>query len=239
MLFPTLACRSCCVIEQPCGTATGSGYEGITTTRHIMPNDEGYFGFRYDAYVVPDSFTVSDDQGNVLFDTGGMVSGRRSVDIFKPCGVKSVTVRVEGPPGTAWSYIIGCPCKGFPAFDGSNRRFRVLTVYDLDDCSPSGYYSIERHKSDVLLYSCAACKVIASTMFYSVGQIVYPCPNFVAVDSPINSATKISIRKDPPVAAAEVPIKQCGNPDGSKYYAELSDEIICPSESNSSGNPLP
>lgn len=240
MIFPTPACPRCCIKEKPCGTATGAGGEGITITRHTMPNVQGYIGFQYEAYSVPDRFTVSDDQGNVLFDTFYAVSGRRSVDIFKPCGVKSVTVRVEGPPGTAWNYVIGCPCSGFPAFDGSNRRFRVLTVYDLDDCSPNGYYSIEKYNSDVLLFNCSRCKVIESTMtIVSAGQLIYPCPNFIAVDSPINSATKISVYKDPPVAEAEVPIKRCGNPDGSKRYVELSDEITCTSESESSGNPLP
>lgn len=243
MLFSSLCC-----CEKPCGVTSRSGGAGVTTTRHSMSKGAAYVAFEYEAYSVPDHFTVTDNLGNVLFDTGGRVSGSKTVMLDKPCDATSITVRVEGPSGTAWVYKIGCPCpKGFDAFDDSKKKYRLLGIYDLDTCYlgsyiPDGHFVVKRvdqvkdqtYTSRFKAFFCL-CEVVESSLYYStiypVGKII-DCPNVVRVDSPINSATKISLVKDP----------ACGNADGSKIYAELSDELpndCTDDESESSGNPLP
>jgi len=134
-----------------------------------------------------------------------------------------------------------CAFRGFQAFDGSQRFYKRWGVFDLDCCflpdgrkhSPGisdpddGYYILEK----VSPCGCCPtnnCVVVESTRYYAahgfaVGTIVRcperprSVPNLV-----FNSATKRSLGVD----------NSCCNPDGSKIYAELTDEIDC-------GNPLP
>lgn len=103
------SCSSCC---KKCGTRSNAGGAGITIENYDMPFEAGDIQFIYEAYGVPDRFTVSDNDNNILFDTGGPVSGSKIVYIYKPKGVVLLTVRVEGPQGTAWTYTIGCPQVG-------------------------------------------------------------------------------------------------------------------------------
>jgi len=121
---------------------------------------------------------------------------------------------------------------GFKAFDGSNRRFRKLGLYDYDCCyqpdgrknnpgisTPNdGYFIVERSCS-----CCSKCVVLESNRWYAanthkVGDVV-DCPDTPCVDSSINSATKCSFDVS----------DFCCNEDGSKVYLELFEEI----------NPLP
>ena len=79
-----------------------------------MPAYAGIVTFTYEAYSVPDKFTVYavyEDSEWVLFDTFVQVSGSATIKIFKPFGVTRVKIKVEGPPGTAWTYYISCPEK--------------------------------------------------------------------------------------------------------------------------------
>lgn len=127
---------------------------------------------------------------------------------------------------------------GFKAFDGSERYFRRLGVYDLDCClimgrgsySPDdGYYVVEKDESNCkncnCTCSCTLCKVVDSARFYadngySVGTI-RACPTISPITNPRNSATWVSLIKN----------EFCCNADGDKIYAELFDEIV--------DNPLP
>lgn len=104
-----LGSKCCC--KKKCGTTTNSGGAGITIDDYDMPEYAGDVEFSYNAYRIPDNFTVynTDDPNEIYFDTGGRVSGAATISFFKPVGVTSVSVRVEGPSGTGWRYTIGCP----------------------------------------------------------------------------------------------------------------------------------
>jgi len=94
---------------QPCNLQTTSGGEGVTTTVHELGATSGTFDFTYDAFSIPDQFDIS-YEGNVVFTTGGPVSGSATVPVtYGPGSATSVTVVVTGPSGTAWEYIVGCP----------------------------------------------------------------------------------------------------------------------------------
>lgn len=105
-----LGSKCCC--KTPCDSTTASGGAGITEKIISMPLYSGFVTFTYNAFLVPDKFTVYgiyEGEEFVLFDTIVQVSGSETIQIFKPFGVTQVKVRVEGPPGTAWTYYISCP----------------------------------------------------------------------------------------------------------------------------------
>lgn len=105
-----LGAKKCCCGAK-CGTSTSSGGAGVTENKYIMPKEAGMVEFTYNAYRIEDRFTIfdTDSPDRVFFDTGERVSGKKTIKFWKPTGVTSVTVRVEGPSGTAWTYTIGCP----------------------------------------------------------------------------------------------------------------------------------
>ena len=92
---------------QQCNNATQSGGEGVTTTVHELGATSGTFEFDWDAQNIPDQFEVI-YEGNVIFDTGS-VSGTGTQQIPYSGSSSQVTVRVTGPSGTAWSYVVNCP----------------------------------------------------------------------------------------------------------------------------------
>jgi hypothetical protein len=92
----------------PCNNATNSGGEGVTTTVHALGRTSGTFQFIRDAFGIPDRFEVI-YEGHVLLDTGN-VSGAATHSItYGPGTSTSITVRVTGPTGTAWTYTVSCP----------------------------------------------------------------------------------------------------------------------------------
>ena len=105
-----LGAKKCCCTTA-CGSSTSSGGAGITENAYVMPEYSGQVQFYYNAISVPDRFTIynTDNPSEVYFDTGVPVSGNNTIYFYKPEGVTSVTVRVEGPEGTGWNYTIGCP----------------------------------------------------------------------------------------------------------------------------------
>jgi hypothetical protein len=126
-----LGSNCCCV--KPCGTATNSGGAGITINAYTMPEYGGMVEFFYEAFSVRDRFTVynTQNENDVYFDTGERVSGSRTIKFYKPEGVTSVTVRVEGPQGTAWNYRIGCPqvsCLQQNCQDDPNEQIESITL---------------------------------------------------------------------------------------------------------------
>lgn len=105
-----LGSKCCC--KTPCDSTTASGGAGITEKIISMPLYSGFVTFTYNAFRVPDKFTVYgiyEGEEFVLFDTVVQVSGSETIQIFKPFGITQVKVRVEGPTGTAWTYYISCP----------------------------------------------------------------------------------------------------------------------------------
>lgn len=62
-----------------------------------------------EAYSVPDEFIIK-YEGNVVYTTGGQVSGGASITVNLPAGTSTqIEVTVNGPSGTAWDYTVNCP----------------------------------------------------------------------------------------------------------------------------------
>jgi hypothetical protein len=107
-----LGSKCCCKGTKPCNSSTVSGGDGITINKYTMPEYSGQVVFRYEAYSLKDRFTVYNtyNESEIYFDTVKEVSGGETIEFFKPYGVTSVTVRVDGGgPTTEWNYFIGCP----------------------------------------------------------------------------------------------------------------------------------
>lgn len=110
----------------------------------------------------------------------------------------------------------------FQAFDGSNRFFRKLGLYDLDCCyqgsqrPDDGYYVVKKRAD-------GQCVVVDSARWYAangyaVGKIV-PCISVPAsMGHPNDSATWRSWGYG----------GNCCNADGTKNYYELTDEVLTP-----------
>jgi len=92
----------------PCNLQTNSGGEGVTTTVHELGATSGTFEFVYDAYGIPDQFDIY-YEGNLIYTTGGAVSGSATVPVSYSGTATSITVVVTGPSGTAWDYVVSCP----------------------------------------------------------------------------------------------------------------------------------
>ena len=101
-LATDIAC--CC---DTCDSQTNSGGAGTTVKVFKVPARAGIITFTYEAFSVPDAFTV--EAGGVTYVNTGSISGGGSQSFCKPEGVVEVTVTVVGPPGTAWTYTLGCP----------------------------------------------------------------------------------------------------------------------------------
>ena len=93
---------------QQCNASTQSGGEGVTRTVHELGQPSGTFNFTYEAFSVPDQFDVY-YEGQLIFTTGGPVSGGDTVPITYSGTATTVEVVVTGPPGTLWNYVVACP----------------------------------------------------------------------------------------------------------------------------------
>ncbi len=164
-------------------------------------------------------------------------------------GITSFEVRILNPCGAEYELRVECnkqcpdldepePCpdeNGFLAFDDSGRRFRRLGIYDLDCCylqaglpptggrptplfpPDDGYYILEKQGG--------ACVVVESARWYAaygwaVGDVV-SCPSVGFSANPTWKSLGTNAG--------------CCNADGSKIYAELTDELF-PCDAD---NPLP
>jgi hypothetical protein len=98
-----------------CDESTSSGGAGVTIREHSIPPIGGNIVFSYDSYYVSDKFTVTGngvtyvDTGYVGGDQNATGPGQGSVEFCVPKNTSSLTVTVEGPQGTAWTYTLGCP----------------------------------------------------------------------------------------------------------------------------------
>jgi hypothetical protein len=127
---------------------------------------------------------------------------------------------------------------GFPAFDGSGRRYKYAMLIDFDRCyytspdqrvlpdgtpSPAGFDGFFVAEADCtrtpLQNNRTAGKIIysfggfATSVIYSVGNPI-SVPRAADVNSPANSATYASLGFGP----------GCGNPDGDKVGWVLMDK---------------
>lgn len=107
----SLVAGNCPCCKKPCGSQSNSGGAGVTVETYDFPEEEGDVQFTYQAFSAKDRFTVYSGE-QTFFDTEEPVSGGATVSFFKPFGVTTISVRVEGPSGTAWNYTIGCPQVG-------------------------------------------------------------------------------------------------------------------------------
>lgn len=99
---------------QQCNGSTQSGGEGVTDTRHELGRSgPTSFVLNYETLSVPDQIDVF-YEGNRIHSTGyvgdDLNEGTGSAVIAVPAGgATAVLVRVTGPSGTAWEYVVNCP----------------------------------------------------------------------------------------------------------------------------------
>lgn len=88
-----------------CSAQANSGGQGNFANRYDFGSSR-LLSLTYDAFDVPDQFSVFDGSGNIA-GTGGLVSGAGTLN-FTVTG-RFVTVKVSAPTsGTAWNYSISC-----------------------------------------------------------------------------------------------------------------------------------
>ena len=91
-----------------CQVQQNSGEQGTFVKAHNMNSSSGVSVFFYDAYGIPDQFTVSTFDG-IVFGTPGLVSdsGTQNLNIPRN-GI--LVVSVNAPlDDTAWEYNLSCP----------------------------------------------------------------------------------------------------------------------------------
>jgi hypothetical protein len=90
-----------------CQTRSESGGNGTFSWAYNLGPDTGRFTLTYDMVSIPDAMTVIGG-GGVLFSTGGLVSGSRTLTI-PYSGDSTVIVNLSAPnSSTQWSFTIGC-----------------------------------------------------------------------------------------------------------------------------------
>lgn len=90
-----------------CQSSSQSGGNGTFSFAYNLGKSDGSVAISYDMFSIPDAMTVIGG-GQVLFTTGGLVSGARSVTLTFS-GDSSVIVNLSAPKsGTAWKFTIGC-----------------------------------------------------------------------------------------------------------------------------------
>ena len=98
--------------QQPigeCQTQQSSGGQGAFTKSYDLGRDSGMFSLTYEMFGVPDALEVRSSSGAVLFSTGGLVSGSKTVNVLFSGG-RIVFIVLSAPnQGTAWNYSLGCP----------------------------------------------------------------------------------------------------------------------------------
>lgn len=91
-----------------CQVQQNSGEQGTFVKAHNMNSSSGVSVFFYDAYSIPDQFTVSTFDG-IVFGTPGLVSGSGTQNLNIPRnGILVVSVNAPRD-GTAWEYNLSCP----------------------------------------------------------------------------------------------------------------------------------
>lgn len=92
-----------------CPSTQESGGQGTTTLRIDMLKSSGTFLVTYNMFPIPDQLDVV-YEGEVLFSTGGLVSGSSSVQVPFDGASTVVEVTITAPlDGTAWNVFVGCP----------------------------------------------------------------------------------------------------------------------------------
>lgn len=89
-----------------CQTLTQSGGQGTFSYASDVGSASGTVSFSYNAYSIPDAFTVT-NADQTVFTTNGLVSGTGGNSF--PISASTVFVTVSAPNnGTAWDFVLGC-----------------------------------------------------------------------------------------------------------------------------------
>ena len=90
---------------EDCPGGGDAGGQGSFSKVINVGSAAGTFEFSYEAYTIPDSFTIS---GAASYSTGS-TSGSSTVFVTKDDSSAYIIVTVEAPlSGTAWVYSVGC-----------------------------------------------------------------------------------------------------------------------------------
>lgn len=91
-----------------CMEQQNSGGQGLFSETYDLGKC-GTFPFFYNAYVIPDHFQIFQDD-NIIYDTGGEVSGEATIMVTAVGQTTLIRVVViANEQGTAWTYTVGCP----------------------------------------------------------------------------------------------------------------------------------
>jgi hypothetical protein len=97
------------VVAAMCDTTQQSGGQGTTRLSIDMMATSGTFPVDYEMYQIPDQLEVF-YEGNVIYTTGGLVSGASSASVTFSGSTAVVEVVISAPEeGTLWDVFIGCP----------------------------------------------------------------------------------------------------------------------------------
>ncbi len=117
----------------PCGTPfSAAGSSAGTSVTQELGSTAGNVWVNFWSYEIPDGLTVTTDNSSrtLLAETGGMVSGMRTLSFHhNPAlrGTTKVRVTVTGntDPNTAWAVRIGCPNQAAPGETPVNVTFKL------------------------------------------------------------------------------------------------------------------
>lgn len=91
-----------------CNQVQQAGNQGTFSFAHRLGNGTGTSSFFYNAFSIPDAFTVLYGAG-LQYSTGGLVSGSKTIPLALN-GNPTVFVLVSAPDSsTAWNYSLSCP----------------------------------------------------------------------------------------------------------------------------------
>jgi hypothetical protein len=92
-----------------CPSTQTSGGQGTTVLAINLLKASGTFPVSYEMYQIPDQLYIT-YEGTRIFDTGGLVSGSRKVNVTYSGSSTLILVTLFAPnSGTAWDISIGCP----------------------------------------------------------------------------------------------------------------------------------
>ena len=96
-----------CVAQ--CPSTQKSGGQGTTTLTIDLVVSSGTFTVSYEMYSIPDRLIV-EYEGKIIFDTGTLVSGSRTVAVSYSGTSTLVQVEIDAPnDATAWDVTVNCP----------------------------------------------------------------------------------------------------------------------------------
>ncbi|NTW32500.1 MAG: PKD domain-containing protein, partial [Bacteroidetes bacterium] len=201
--------QTICIGQSTTITATGGGtyqWNGgpATASYTITPS----LNATYTVTVTKNACTASD---NVTINLNPLPTISASLSTDTIC---------EGTSTTLIASVPSVNCSGIQALDGSNRHFHYATVYDWDCClfSPGIHESTDPWLVDghyKIQFDCNGIGTIAESTGGFASQ--YPIgsaytPNFGSSSDPVYKSL--------------ITDANCCNPDGSKIFIELTEEIL-------------